>query len=160
MIMLLFGGPAVWVWGRALVFGLHFTSEVWFRQRKDYYFLMESLSMSYRSYHVQECFGFVFHWCLLWPSISNISTWFLFHFSLRRWRRRNRALWRSVPECAGLVSQTGGWAFEPHFTLKAKTLSATAGGWVHWRLSSSCAPWTLPLLRLLRCPVPLCCTYL
>lgn len=44
------------------------------------------------------------YFCL--PSIT--SLWFLFHFSLRRWRRRNRALWRSVPECPGLVFQTGG----------------------------------------------------
>lgn len=46
------------------------------------------------------------------PPVDNISTQFLFHFSLRRWRRRNRALWRSVPECLGLVLQTGsaGWA--------------------------------------------------
>lgn len=35
--------------------------------------------------------------------------------SLRRWRRRNRALWRSVRECPGLVLQTG----SAGFTLKA-----------------------------------------
>lgn len=51
---------------------------------------------------------FMLHWCLLLPSIHNISARFLFHFSLRRWRRRNRALWRSVPEYLGLVFQMGG----------------------------------------------------
>lgn len=55
---------------------------------------------------------FMFHWCFLLPSIHNVSTRFLFHSSLRRWRRRNRALWRSVPECVGLVFQTGGAAWD------------------------------------------------
>lgn len=78
--------------------------------RKNYYLLMESTDR-----HICKGFflcWFMLHWCLLLPSIHNISTRFLFHFSLRRWRRRDRALWRSVPECLGLVFQTGsaGWA--------------------------------------------------
>lgn len=40
-------------------------------------------------------------------SVHNTATPFLFHFSFRRWRRRNRTLWSSVPECLGLVFHTG-----------------------------------------------------
>lgn len=87
------------------------------------------------------------HCCLLLPAAHNISTRFLFHFSLRRWRRRNRALWRSVHECMGLVFQTGsaGWA-TPYSEGQNPVCN---GGWPgSLEADLLCAPWTLPLLQL------------
>lgn len=97
------------------------------------------------------------HWCLLLPSIHNISARFLFHFSLRRWRRRNRALWRSVPECLGLVFQTGGRCWLRHTSLwrsKPCLQQRVAGFTGDLPHPPFLEP--LPLLQLFRCPVQSC----
>lgn len=106
----------------------------------------------------------MFHGYLLLPSIRNISARFLFHFSLRRWRRRNRALWRSVPECVGLVLQTGsaGWA-APHSEGQNPVCNGRRLGSVESKLNLCTLnpPLVAVVLNVeLRRPVPSCCTYL
>lgn len=95
-------------------------------------------------------FFILLHRCLISSVICNFCTWFLFHFSLRRWRRRNRALWRSVPECVGLVFQTGSVG-------RTAPRSDGLNPAYNSRFWGSVTPWNLPLLWLCwsLCPGPL-----